>query len=72
VLWVPTDGVLSNLDVVQPDLLFVSAARLSIITEDYIRGAPDLVIEILSEATRKTDEIVKRKLDERSGIPEYC
>jgi len=67
----PTDVVLSDLDVVQPDLLFVSAARLSIITEDCIRGAPDLVIEILSEATRKTDEIVKRKLYERAGIPEY-
>jgi Uma2 family endonuclease len=67
----PTDVVLSDLDVVEPDLLFVSSARASIITEKNIQGAPDLVIEILSDGTRKTDEIIKRKLYERHGILEY-
>lgn len=67
----PTDVVLSDLDVVQPDLVFVSAVRTSIITEKNIQGAPDLLIEILSETTRKTDEIIKRKLYERYGVGEY-
>lgn len=67
----PCDVVLSDLDVVQPDLLFVSAARASIITEKCIQGAPDPIIEILSETTRKTDEIIKRKLYERYGVREY-
>lgn len=67
----PCDVVLSDLDVVQPDLLFVSAARASIITEKCIQGAPDLLIEILSETTRKTDEVIKRKLYERYGVREY-
>lgn len=67
----PYDVVLSDLDVVEPDLLFISTARSSIITEKNIQGAPDLVIEIISESTRKTDEIIKRKLYERHGIPEY-
>jgi Uma2 family endonuclease len=67
----PTDVVLSDLDVVQPDLLFVSAARASLITETCVQGAPDLVIEILSETTRKTDEIIKRKLYEKFGVGEY-
>lgn len=67
----PCDVVLSDLDVVQPDLLFVSAARASLITEKCIQGAPDLVIEILSETTRKIDEIIKRKLYERHGVGEY-
>ena len=71
VLTAPTDVVLSDLDVVQPDLLFISAARASIITEKNIQGPPDLVIEILSETTRKTDEIIKRKRYERFGVPEY-
>lgn len=67
----PCDVVLSDLDVVQPDLLFVSTARLAIVTEKSIQGAPDLIIEILSETTRKTDEIVKRKLYEHHGVREY-
>lgn len=67
----PTDVVLSNLDVVQPDLLFVSAVRDSIVAEKHIQGAPDLVIEILSEATRRTDEVIKRKLYERYSVKEY-
>ncbi|MFY9271109.1 MAG: Uma2 family endonuclease [Candidatus Manganitrophaceae bacterium] len=67
----PYDVVLSDLDVVEPDLLFVSSSRSSIVTEKNIQGAPDLVIEIFSESTRKTDEIIKRKLYEQHGVPEY-
>jgi len=67
----PTDVVLSDVDVVQPDLLFVSSARHAMITETHIHGAPDVVIEILSASSRKTDEIIKRKLYARHGIPEY-
>ena len=67
----PTDVVLSKMDVVQPDLLFISQARASIITKDNIQGAPDLVVEILSESTRRTDEIIKRKLYEKHRITEY-
>lgn len=67
----PTDVILSEINVVQPDLLYISSARVSIITEKNIQGAPDLVIEILSDGTRKTDEITKRKLYERFGVLEY-
>lgn len=71
VLAAPTDVVLSRFDVVQPDMLYVSEARRDIIKRENIQGAPDLVIEIISEGTRKTDEVIKRRLYERSGIPEY-
>ena len=67
----PFDVVLSDANVVQPDLLFVSAARAAIVTEDNIQGAPDLVVEILSESSRKKDEVTKRKLYERFGVQEY-
>ncbi len=63
--------MLSEIDVVQPDLLFVSHAKASIITEANIHGAPDLAVEILSESTRRTDEIIKRKLYEHYGVKEY-
>ena len=67
----PFDVILSDEDIVQPDIIFISAARSNIITEENIQGAPDLVIEILSESTRKRDEIIKRKLYERCGVREY-
>jgi len=71
VLAAPCDVVLSNVDVVEPDLLYVSSSRNTIITERNIQGPPDLVVEILSDNTRKTDEVIKRKLYERFGITEY-
>lgn len=70
-LTAPYDVVLSDEDVVQPDLLFISATRLSIVTDINVRGTPDLIVEILSEATRKRDEVTKRKLYERYGVQEY-
>ena len=43
-----TDVVLSDRDVVKPDILFVSNERSHILTRENVRGAPDLVVEILS------------------------
>jgi Uma2 family endonuclease len=67
----PVDIVLSPTNIVQPDLVFISAARASIITYPNIQGAPDLAIEILSKGTRRRDETLKRKLYEQFGIGEY-
>lgn len=67
----PFDVILSAEDVVQPDLFFVSQKRCSILKDEGVVGAPDLVIEILSESNRKTDEIVKPRLYERAGVLEY-
>ena len=67
----PTDVVLSDMDVVQPDVLFIRAERTSIITEKNIQGPPDFVIEIISQTSRKTDKTIKRKLYERHGVREY-
>ena len=67
----PCDVVLSDTDVVQPDLLFVSKERSHIITEDNIRGAPDLVIEILSPSRAQRDRTLKRTLYALHSVPEY-
>lgn len=48
------------------------AERTQIATEKHMHGAPDLVVEILSESKQRTDEIVKRSLCERFGAREYC
>ena len=67
----PFDVVFSDLDVVEPDLLYISRERAGILTPQHVRGVPDGVVEILSPGTRKTDETIKRKLYERFGVQEY-
>jgi Uma2 family endonuclease len=67
----PFDVVFSHFDVVEPDLLFVAAHQSDIVTARHVRGAPVIVIEILSPGTRKVDETVKRRLFEKSGVLEY-
>ncbi len=65
------DVVFSDLDVVEPDLLYISRERRGVLTDKHVRGAPDLVVEILSPGTRKTDETIKRRLYERCDVQEY-
>lgn len=68
----PFDVVFSQFDVVEPDLLYVSNARLAeVLTPANLQGAPDFVIEIGSPGTRKRDETIKRHLYERFGVSEY-
>ena len=71
VYYAPFDVVVSHWDVVEPDLLLVTRDQMEILTEKNVRGTPALVVEILSPSTRRTDEITKRKLYERSGVQEY-
>ncbi|EQD72414.1 protein containing DUF820, partial [mine drainage metagenome] len=59
------------LQVVEPDLLFVSKVHLSIIGEKNIQGVPDLTVEILSPSTESSDRRVKHSLYERFGVLEY-
>ena len=67
----PFDVVLSDMDVVQPDLLFVSTKRAAIITADNVQCAPDLVVEILSPATAERDRTIKLDLHAQHGVKEY-
>ena len=68
----PFDVIFSDLDVVEPDLLYISRERAQQIeTSPSVRGAPDLVVEVGSPSTRKRDETIKRHLYERFGVSEY-
>ena len=67
----PTDVVLSKHDIVEPDVIFVSERRSSILTLKNIQGAPDLVIEVLSPSTQAEDRGPKLALYESSGVAEY-
>lgn len=56
---------------VQPDLLFVSGKRRDLLVGASVRGAPDLVVEVLSPSTASRDRGIKRRLYERLGVPQY-
>ncbi len=71
VLVAPCDVVLSDADIVQPDLLFVRNDGMARITEKNVQGPPDLVIEILSPGTAARDRDLKRKRYEHFGVREY-
>ena len=67
----PVDVVLDrerNL-VVQPDVLFVSAGRASII-HDQVWGAPDLAVEVLSPTTERHDRTDKLLWYREYGVRE--
>ncbi len=66
----PLDTYLSDLNVYQPDLLFVRKENLAIVEEHGIEGAPDLAIEILSKTTSKYDLGIKRSVYARTGVEE--
>ena len=66
----PCDVVLSHYDVVQPDIFFVSRDRLGIVGKANVTGAPDLMIEILSESTRDWDRVSKRRIYSLYGVRE--
>ena len=67
----PLDVILSEVNVVQPDLLFISNARHHILTDANIQGAPDLVVEILSPSTASRDWRTKLDLYAEHGVQEY-
>jgi Uma2 family endonuclease len=71
VYFAPFDVVLSNWDVVEPDLLLVVGDQLDILTEKNVTGTPAIVVEILSPGTRRRDLHLKRRLFERTGVREY-
>ena len=71
VLVAPTDVVLSEDIVVQPDILFISKERLDIIKEAAIMGSPDLIVEIISPSSASYDTVEKRDIYEEYVVKEY-
>ena len=67
----PFDVVMSPGTVVQPDILFISRDRMSVLTPANVRGVPDIAIEVLSPGTRRKDQTKKRQAYEQHGVQEY-
>jgi Uma2 family endonuclease len=67
----PADVVLAPKQVVQPDVLVLLASHLDRLQEKCILGPPDLVVEVISPGSITYDRVVKHKLYEEAGVPEY-
>ncbi len=71
VLYASIDVYLDEENVFQPDLVYISKKRASIVTDKGIEGAPDLVVEILFPTTAYYDLRAKFDLYEKKGVQEY-
>ncbi len=61
----------SDRDVVLPDLLYLAPESSYRAEEQFIRGAPDIIVEVSSPETRWLELVLKRQLYERNGVQEY-
>ncbi len=67
----PFDVVLTNTDIVQPDIVFISNENLEVLTDANVRGTPSWVIEVLSPSHPDRDRKLKLAAYERTHVPEY-
>jgi Uma2 family endonuclease len=70
VLCAPMDVVLSDVTILQPDVLYIQKDRRNIVRKR-IEGPPDIAIEILSAGTNRRDRVEKLDLYARYGVAEY-
>lgn len=69
-LFAPMDVIFNKNDTMQPDILFVSNERLSIIDRQ-VKGAPDFIVEILSDGNTPKEMSYKKHVFETHGVREY-
>ena len=67
----PVDLFIDDRNVFQPDLMYISAVKHDIITEQGIKGVPDLIVEIISPSNVYMDRTVKKKKYLSMGVSEY-
>ena len=71
ILLAPVVVQFADVDVVQPDLLFIATERLDGVAADCVWAVPDLVVEVVAPDTADRDRVLKCALYERYGVPEY-
>jgi len=65
----PIDVILSNITVLEPDLIYLDVERLRLVSDRGVEGAPTLAIEVLSPATASNDRGIKLQLYARYRVP---
>jgi Uma2 family endonuclease len=67
----PVDVILSDVTVLQPDLVYVDPTRAHLVTERGVEGPPTLVVEIISPSTGTIDRVTKAHLYARHTVPYF-
>ncbi|MBR7554902.1 type II toxin-antitoxin system prevent-host-death family antitoxin [Allobacillus sp. GCM10007491] len=60
-----------EMNMVQPDLMVICDLDEHLGADDYYKGVPSLVVEVLSKSTRKKDLLIKADLYRQTGVQEY-
>ncbi|QED46861.1 type II toxin-antitoxin system Phd/YefM family antitoxin [Cytobacillus dafuensis] len=60
-----------SINMVQPDIMIICDLEEKINEQDYYKGVPSLVVEVLSNSTRRKDMIKKLDLYMSCGVNEY-
>ncbi len=71
ILFAPLDVILSNISIVQPDIVYIESARLSAISKRGVEGPPTLAIEVLSPTTTLIDRSTKHQLYAKHAVPNF-
>lgn len=66
----PFDVHFDENNIYQPDLMFISNERKYIL-QDWVKGAPDFIVEIISFGTKSRDKGAKMKTYGQHGVREY-
>lgn len=56
---------------VQPDVLFIKAENWPGAGVSFYDGVPDLIVEVISPSSIRTDQHIKFNAYEQAGVPEY-
>lgn len=67
----PLDTYFDDLNIVQPDVIWVAEGSPCAILDKHLRGAPDLIVEVLSPGTIRRDRKTKFRLYQKYGVREY-
>lgn len=67
----PFDVLFGEGDYMEPDVVFVGAARLHLLSDRGVEGAPDLLVEVVSPSTAQRDRGVKLERYRHFGVKEY-
>ena len=71
VVTAPLDVNFDEDNMFQSDIIFIAVSRYSIIVNERVQEAPDLVVEIWSPSNPKKEREMKHKVYEAKGVTEY-